>query len=246
MLGRDHEQKGAIAQVDLPGCALVLSSGLSSPAPKKHPNEDAVGVVQTDGGATVGVVADAHFGRESAEMVVQGILSQVFRSEGMGSAHSFIERVSMSFRIVARSLGEQNNESACAVVVAWQCQDTLIWASVGDCRLILVGEDGNPRSVSPVEQTWLGRRYHPRQLHWGREQFGKQDRALLCTDGLPECRYGRETLTIEDLGRLTIQGTPTDAAQALAKAALTAGGEDNIGLLVMASKQVEENIHATG
>ena len=49
MLGRDHEQKGAIAQVDLPGCALVLISGLTSPAPKKHPNEDAVGVVQTDG-----------------------------------------------------------------------------------------------------------------------------------------------------------------------------------------------------
>ena len=99
--------------------------------------------------------------------------------------------------------------------------------------------------MSPVEQTWLGRSYHPRQLHWGREKIRQQDRILLCTDGLPECRYGRETLSIDQMGQLTAQGTPSDAAMALANAALEGGGEDNLGLLVIGSNQMDENIHAT-
>jgi serine/threonine protein phosphatase PrpC len=239
LLGRDHEEKGALAVVERPGCCMVLSRGLESPAPKRHLNEDAVGMVESDTGCTVAVVADAHFGRESAEWVVQGVLSQVFRSEGSASSHSFIERVGMSLGMVARQLETQSTESACALVVARVCEQELIWAAFGDCRLFRVSPEGDAQSVTPVEQMWLDGGFRPRELRWGRQPLESGERLLLCTDGLPECRYGIETLHPDALGSLACRGSLAEAAHSLAQEALNGGGEDNIGLVLMSAEMTD-------
>jgi serine/threonine protein phosphatase PrpC len=245
LLGRNFEQKGQLGCLDLETCSLVLSCGLDSPAPKRHPNEDAIGAARSYSGCTVGVVADAHFGRESAELVVGAVLSQVFRSEGPASAHSFAERVGTSLSMVAHQLKQQRTDSACALVVARRYEEELIWASVGDCRLYQVEADGRAKELSPVEQAWFGAHFRPRDLNWGRCGVNSSQRLLLATDGLPECQYGIPTLGVGDLGPIAARGGLSVAAKELAQAALDGGGEDNIGILLMGDSR-GENDHALG
>ena len=125
------------------------------------------------------------------------------------------------FRMVARGLRDQNNESACAVVVAWLCQDHLIWASVGDCRLLWVREDGRTHSVSPVEQTWLGQvTIHGSSIGVVRRSVNKTEYCFARMD-FPSADMGARPCPLTKWDKLTAQGT-VDAAMALANAALEA------------------------
>jgi len=147
----------------------------------------------------------------------------------------------MSLGMVARQLETQRTESACALVVARICEQELIWAAFGDCRLFRISPEGDAHSLTPVEQMWLDGGFRPRELRWGRARVESGERFLLCTDGLPECRYGVETLFPDALGRLACRGSLADAARALVQEALDGGGEDNIGVVLMSA----ETIHAS-
>ena len=235
--GHEVEQKGHVEELQVAHCAAVLSCGLDSPAPKRHPNEDALGFVYSARGCLVGVVADGHFGRESAELTVRAVLSQVVRSEGAATSHSFVERAGMAMDLVARQLQSTNMTSACATVVARLHQEELIWLSCGDCRLLHVSAEGTSSYLSPLDSNWVGAGYRARELHTGHARIPYGDRILMCSDGLPECRYGVETLLRDELARLSIIGDLRTSARALAQAALDGGGEDNIGLILIESSR---------
>ena len=227
LLGRDCTAKGIIETAEVGPWGLALSRGLDSPAPKHDPNEDACGVVSS-ATLSVAVVADAHFGRMSAEVAVQSMLSEAIQKP---------PTIPDTEGWLRRALGDahrraQPGSSACALLAVVLQGGQLFWISMGDCRLYRVRQ-GATEVLNPMTSRYLG--------DWGMltPESGKTtlqpgDRIIMASDGLPECRYGIPTLTPMTLGLIAETGTAKEAALALTEAAISGGGEDNIAVVVFA------------
>jgi hypothetical protein len=224
--GRDCTEKGVIQHAEVGGWGLALCRGLDSPARKQDPNEDSCGVVAGPGVA-VAVVADAHYGRRSAELSVDGLLSAAMTeppgADPVGWLRSHLVEVNR------RALP---GSSACALLVVIIQGEQLTWASIGDCRLYRL-RDGRTGVLNPLTGSYLGD-WEGIEYNHGDCTLHAGDRIILASDGLPECRYGTPTLSPRQVGEIAREGTPAQAAIALVAAALEHGGEDNIAVVLLA------------
>ena len=213
------------------GWALANSKGLESPAPKQDPNEDSVGVL-CSGVGVVAVVADAHFGRLSAEVLVDHLLSAALSQPPPrgGSATERWDWLRARMETANRRVRAQQTRSACAALALIQQGPRAWWASIGDCRLYHVTR-GGVRVCNPLTHVYLGDRAAV-ELELGELTATAGDRLVLATDGLPECIYGRETLPPAVVGEQVRGVEPLAGAVALIEAALRGGGEDNVAVVV--------------
>lgn len=210
--------------------ALGLSKGLTSPAPKLDPNEDACGVV-TGGVGAVAVVADAHFGRLSAELVVDHLLNMALNEPPPRAAAAEVWGwLEEHLQTANRRVRAHNSRSACALVALVVQGKALRWASVGDCRLYHVTTQTGT-ILNPIDNIYLGDldEVLPR---FGEVTLTAGDRVVLASDGLPECRYGKRTLTPTQIADVVRDTPPTNAVHDLIQMAFDHGGEDNIAVVV--------------
>lgn len=223
--GRDCTAYGTVQHAELGSWAVSLCRGFESPAPKQDPNEDSCGVATTPSG-TVAVVADAHFGRRSAEVAVDALLSA---AQTVPPGRDPIGWMRAHLSKLNRQL--QPGSSACALLVVVAQEDRLCWASIGDCRLYRL-RSAQTVVLNRLDERYLGDRG---RLHvrTGEVALQEGDRIIIASDGVPECRYGIPTLTPQQIGQSTAQGTPAEAARALVAAALRGGGEDNIAVALL-------------
>ena len=225
--GRDCTEKGIIQHTGTSRWGVALCRGLDSPAPKQDPNEDACGVVAS-ASCSVAVVADAHFGRRSAEVAVDALLAAAkTQPPGPGTADVWL-RMNLA-RIHRRVLP---GSSACALLAVVVQGDRICWISIGDCRLYLL-RSGQTVVLNPLEGRYLGG-WGALIMESGESALHKGDRVILASDGLPECRYNIPTLSPHQVGLIASVGAPEGAAVALVEAALERGGEDNIAVVLLA------------
>lgn len=229
--GGECTEPGAVSVRSAGPWGLALSKGLDSPAVKVDPNEDACGVVSGGVGSIV-VVADAHFGRSSAEIAVDHILSVGLQEPPPRAQQAEVVWQWLRERLETANarVRAQQSTSACAILAAVLQGETLWWASIGDCRLYHVR--GRECAVcNPTAGVFLGDR-DTLDPEVGELLLQSGDRVVLASDGLPECRYGKETLFPAEIAHIISDQPPEAAARALVDAALAGGGEDNIAVAV--------------
>ncbi|MDG1479814.1 MAG: protein phosphatase 2C domain-containing protein [Myxococcota bacterium] len=223
--GRDCTAYGIVQRAEHGGWAISLCRGFESPAPKQDPNEDSCGVTTTPSG-TVAVVADAHFGRRSAEVAVDVLLSAAQTGPPGRDPIGW-----MKARLSELNQQLQPGSSACALLMVVAQGDRLFWASIGDCRLYRL-RSAQTVVLNRLNERYLGDRGWLR-VTTGEGTLQKGDRVIMVSDGVPECRYGIPTLTPQQIGQITAQGSAAEAARALVAAALQGGGEDNIAVALL-------------
>ena len=224
--GRDCTDKGTIRHKRAGSWGLALSRGLDSPATKQDPNEDACGVV-TSAELSVAVVADAHFGRRSAEVAVEALLAAAIRTPpGSDPCGWLSDQLASAHRRVLKG------SSACALLAVVIQGSELYWISIGDCRLYLL-RSGDTKVLNPLDNHYLGD-WGSLKPSTGKSTLDLDDVIIMSSDGLPECRYNIPTLSPRQVGLIASRGDAMEAAVALTEAALERGGEDNIAVVVRA------------
>ena len=223
--GRDCTAYGIVQHAEYGGWAISLCRGFESPAPKQDPNEDSCGVITIPSGA-VAVVADAHFGRRSAEVAVDALLSA---AQAIPPDRDPVGWMKVHLSKLNRQL--QPGSSACALLMVVVQGDRLCWASIGDCRLYRI-RSARTVVLNRLDGSYLGDRGRLR-VNTGKTSLHKDDRIIMASDGVPECRYGIPTLTPQQIGQIAAQGTTAEATSALVAAALRGGGEDNIAVALL-------------
>lgn len=225
--GRDCTEKGIVQHRRAGSWGLALSRGLDSPATKHDPNEDACGVV-TSAGLSVAVVADAHFGRRSAEVAVEALLAAALRTPPEAAPGPWLaHQLRSAHRRVLRG------SSACALLAVVTQGPQLSWISIGDCRLYRL-RSGQGAVLNTLNNRYLGD-WGTLKPSSGETTLHEDDRIILASDGLPECRYNIPTLSPHQVGLIASRGDAEEVAISLTEAALERGGEDNIAVAVLAN-----------
>jgi serine/threonine protein phosphatase PrpC len=180
----------------------------------------------------VAVVADAHFGGSSAEVAVDHLLSSAQRHilSGDWTTTGMPGWIRGALQSANRRVWGERSPSACAVLVVWVHDHQLWWGSVGDCRLYRV-RGVNSQVLNPLRNTYLGDHRTP-SIAQGLTPLAAGDRLVLASDGLPECRYGRETLHAADVGDVVREQPAAFGVRALVQRAFAGGGEDNIAVVM--------------
>lgn len=213
-----------------PSWALAMSKGYDSPVTKDDPNEDAAGVV-AGGLGVVAIVADGHFGRLSAELTVNHLLNMALQEPPPRAKASEVwDWLEEHLHTANRRVLAHDGRSATALVAGVLQGRAFRWVSLGDCRLYHVTATGQT-ILNPLNGIYLGDHLEI-VLNVGEAAMAPGDRIVLASDGLPECRYGKRTLTPAQVGRGVRDRSVSDAAKALVQLALDHGGEDNIAVVV--------------
>lgn len=203
--GREHTALRAVELIAEGRVAIALSIG---GAPKRYdhtdPNEDAAAFVRGSSGDVL-AVADAHYGFEAAEVLLENLLSTpaVHWAEG-GSApevswrrHAIAALCDANTEIL-RERRDDASASATTLSLAVIRPDTgwLLYACVGDSHLFAVA-GGTATEVAPSEQRrgFLGDREEtPETLETlcriGALPLEDIDNVVLATDGLSERGIG--------------------------------------------------------
>ena len=210
--------------------AAALSRGLCSPAPKHDPNEDSCGWL-AHGAHAVAVVADAHFGQSAADLAVEHLLMLAKTDLLQGTPTvDRVEWITAALKETNRRVWSAPGPSACALLVVWVHHRSLWWGSVGDCRLYLV-RDNHSQVLNPLHGRYVGDRRWV-SVTKGMHALCVGDRLVLASDGLPECRYGRETLGAADVGTAVQSLDAHTGVRALVQRAFQGGGEDNVAVVM--------------
>jgi serine/threonine protein phosphatase PrpC len=203
--GREHTSLGAVELIAEGRVAVALSIG---GAPKRYehtdPNEDAAAFVRGSAGDVL-AVADAHYGFEASEVLLENLLASpaVHWAEGGGSPESSWSRHAIAALCDANAdiLRERRDDASASATtlslsvirpdVGW-----LLYACVGDSHLFTVA-GGTAIEVAPCGQRpgFLGdREESPETLEAlcrvGALPLAGIESVVLATDGLSERGIG--------------------------------------------------------
>jgi len=238
LLGRDYDAVGVVEYRRAAlGAAIVeaaICAGGEGAALK--PNEDALLVVlpDEDGEDGLALVADAHFGPEAAELavaVVAAAWAGAPRAVGVEPAGALLRLV----RLAQAAIADAGTESETTLLLAALWGGTLHWASVGDSYLYRLGGGRRTRRLNRADRVWLGARLvvpvH-QVTRLGRFDLLPGTRVLLTTDGIPEAVRNVSTLGPRQITAALDDGGDRPL-EALVRAALARGGEDNVAAVLI-------------
>jgi serine/threonine protein phosphatase PrpC len=239
-LGREHAAPGVVAwsRIELEGSSLeaVISQGNQDPAEKA--NEDALLVLVPPGPPALPLVlvADAHFGPQAAELAVAAAVRTHAAADwsdlGAPALHELLLR---TLRAAQGTILERESASEAAVLVGLVGDDAFIWASVGDAYLYRLQAGRRPRVLNRQARVWLGGRLRVpvREVtELGRCPLEAGEEVLLATDGIPEA-VRDDTVLPPSRVEAVLRGAADRRLEALARAALDSGGEDNLAAVLL-------------
>jgi serine/threonine protein phosphatase PrpC len=227
---------------------LSLTVGHASQIGKRERNEDFCGIVTPEGvelaarGALLAVadgVSGSGAGREAAEYTVRGLLADYYATPETWEVTSALDRVLLAINrwlAAQRATDKPYSDMATTLSLIVLRGNRFYLGHVGDTRIYRLRED----SLTQLSEDHVWDRpemHHVLKRAVGLDQhlimdysdgdLSPGDCFLLCSDGIWEPLGDRQ---IRDL--LRQHGDPQRAADALASAALAAGGEDNVTAVV--------------
>jgi len=207
--GRSHELLGRVAAISEGCCAIAISrGGASKTYHHKHPNEDSAAFAIGAGGC-LAVVADAHGGRDAAEIAVEALLRKAAAEWTAASAQAVLAdwrdvvRATMAgvhdeiLRAVA-SGAVQSSRTTLAFALVRPADDRIAIGAIGDSHGFALTADGLRDLAGDRESAFLGdpadtaERLHDRcvaELH----PLAETRLLVLATDGLSERGIGVES-----------------------------------------------------
>jgi serine/threonine protein phosphatase PrpC len=240
LLGREHEAVGEVETRTLAWGGVRVEAAISrgGPATGDKPNEDALLVIapEAPGMPLIVAVADAHFGREAAELAVGAVAGVQGRTDWTpGDAGHLRETLLRMVRAAQAAVLEGGSPSETTLLIGLLAGRDFHWASVGDSYLYWFRPGRRPAVQTRADRVWLGARLAvPVQevTRLGRCRLGGGDRVLLTTDGIPEAVWNVLTLTPRRIEELLAAGGDA-ALEGLARAAIDRAGEDNIAAVLL-------------
>ncbi|MFW9990574.1 MAG: PP2C family protein-serine/threonine phosphatase [Candidatus Odinarchaeota archaeon] len=220
---------------------ITITAGkVFDPGKKVHVNEDAALLIpppEKESAPGLLAVADAHWGREAAEIAIN-TLEDVFTGfywTGEERETELEERLQDLVRDALMAMVQAHTTSETALVAGFLFDDAFHWISFGDC-FIYAFPPGKPGyTVNETLDAWLGLRVagiYSDYMVSGNLFLENGVSLLLATDGLPEAVYGTPTISVSEM-RTIIDENPNKPLVALTEAALTAGGEDNLAAVLV-------------
>lgn len=241
--GRDHPHLGAcvVAEVDM-NLAAAMSAGST---PKKRrwtsdPNEDAAAVLEGNGAAAL-AVADAHFGHESSERVIEYVLDAL-GDEPPDASLSDAQLVNLFFHAgvaVQRETTRADSrhpDTRTTLALALISSEAVQWAALGDSCVVVVGTDGGTRVDTP-SSAFLGNRFThadiAASLTRGRAARDAIKYVVCATDGLSHA-LSRRGLSFAEVVASELGGARTarQGAERLVTRALGEGVDDAVTVAV--------------
>jgi serine/threonine protein phosphatase PrpC len=202
--GRDHTGGGKIAAIAEGRVAVALSRG---GAPKRYahkdPNEDGAAFVSGDGGDLL-VVADAHAGREAAEIAVDHLVERFGPQWTTASApplpwpelaRSAVGELHAAILESAARGGNPESRTTLTFALVRPGEDLLAWASVGDSHVFHVAEAETSELTpqEPERMHFLGspsRTPETLEIQIASRALGATRALVLVTDGISEHGIG--------------------------------------------------------
>jgi serine/threonine protein phosphatase PrpC len=240
LLGRDYEVVGAVEarRLDLHGLdvEMVISRGGEAAAGK--PNEDALLVMDSAGGEApvLGMVADAHFGREAAELAVAAVAQAYSSCRWPARPQDGARETLLRFvRAAQAAIVESGTESETTLLVGVVDARTFHWASVGDSYVYVLRPGRRATVANPQVRVWLGARLGvpvSEVTRHGHCPLEVGTRVLMTTDGIPEAIWNVPTLGPKQIAGV-LDGAEDHPLRALTQRALAQGGEDNIAAVLL-------------
>jgi len=244
LLGRDHEEYGHVSVVRVsPRTACAISAGadaeFAAQTQKLHVNEDAL-LVREDARHTVACVADAHFGREASEALIERL------AEALDPVPENPERLAAVLQDVARGRARSPARSATslAICILDRLFRQAFGVSYGDSSVVHVVRGELPqrenRSTTAYVSPSVPSSLAPDHAETFAFSPGEGDLILVFTDGVDECCYRDpdRSVTPEVLHELLARTghEPEKVARELARLALDGvnghpGGQDNLALI---------------
>lgn len=251
LLGRDHDAVGVVEYRRAALGAAIVEAAICAggEAAAVKPNEDALLVVLPDGEGEDGLalVADAHFGPEAAEIAVAAVAESWDRFAG-GGIEASEEALLRLVRLAQAAIADAGTESETTLLLAAVGGGTLHWASVGDSYLYRLGAGRRTRRLNRADRVWLGARLGVpvhQVTRLGRFDLLPGTRVLLTTDGIPEA-----VRNVSTLGPRQITAALDDGGErpleALVRAALARGGEDNVAAVLISVPGGDEALTSDG
>lgn len=247
--GIDHPRFGVVhATMAGERAAVVICAGSSPDSPAaqfkadpRYPNEDAA-LVLDDGVRCLLAVADSHFGHAASHALIGG-LSQI------EVVPPDVEALARQLDALDAPVADIDDRSASTLVVGVldRSSGRGFGLSIGDSTLAVVGRKRLPIArnrhnrayVHPGRDARLSRRAEPFRFSASPGML-----VMAFTDGIDECHYRQPDTSLRP-GHLAeifarTGPEPLSYARALVDAALAGvapypGGEDNIGLVVVAA-----------
>jgi serine/threonine protein phosphatase PrpC len=246
------DDERAHAEIDLGIVAGVTDRGLHH-----ERNEDALFISSAHGNAVVVVCdgvsssSDPHMAAQVAADVAGRSLVEALRDQADAGTRqdgwdpgavtlAAIEAAQHAVEEVAAANAAYSDPPACTLVSALWDGSELTFGWVGDSRAYWIGRDDDARRVTEDDAwvgshtltRWLGADAPPGPPGVTRFTPAAAGRVIVCSDGL--WNYATRT---EELAALVAPAPPDTAAigvaQKLTRAALTAGGHDNVTVAVM-------------
>ena len=244
LYGRDHTELGdsTVAQLG-PSLAVGTTAGaVALPGRSTNLNEDS-GAVLDCAEAALLVVADAHFGREASERVVDHVLS-VLAEDPISRTATDEQLVTLVFGAgleVVRETSLADSEhpnSRTTLALAVVTGASVRWASFGDSCIVLVEGDHATRLDTP-RSVYLGEHFTPGDvggaLTRGRAPSSVRACLVLATDGLLDCLGTESDLAAATTRAATDVRSAAEVAEKLLSGALESGVSDAVTVAVALS-----------
>lgn len=248
--GADYDKKNRVGvwSIGNDSVAVVLSAGKTTrPHSMGRPNEDSAGAVYIkEKDLFFGVVADSHFGGLTSDAVVKtyvesfaaGDRPDVCDKNTLGRNIAVFKQYlqkkiwsALGTTLVNITIKQPGPAGATTLIAAFVHNNVLYYGAIGDSLLYLFDSTTqmiiNSRCPEFLNEFYLS----PGILETGSRELKPGTPIVLATDGLPECVYGKNTLTPEHIAGC-VEESPTATARNLVELAFSKGGEDNLGLVV--------------
>ena len=245
LLGRDHEEYGRFTLVRVSAhTAAALSAGadevFAAASQKLHPNEDAL-LVHEDARHTLVCVADAHFGREASERLLERLAQELVPvPENPEQLDAVLRRLAAEKR-----RDDLASETTLTILVLDRMFRQAFGVSFGDSSVVVARPGEIPQRENRQTSSYVTPA-RPRTLSPGdADHFAFSpaagDLVLVFTDGIDECCYRDPDRSIspEVLRELLerVGSEPECVCRELTDLALLGvdghpGGQDNVALVV--------------
>jgi len=232
-LGRLFEIKNEVILASpLPKMKIGFSIGK-----KKNVNEDCLRIGVHEEYIYM-ALTDGHWGYFASEYFINYAVSDLIQL-----TKSFLmapERKKHINRAIINSLWNHNkimseqSEAETTFLFTLFDKEKLIWISLGDSFLYVTDQENNEYTNKTCGM-WFGRRILNKN---GSEysftsiceikQLNNWKQIVLMSDGIPECQYGKTTISNKDIFSSLI--TEVNPVEKLTEKAMNLGGEDNIAI----------------
>jgi len=208
---------------------------------KKERNEDAIGYFNNTNTTRL-CVADGHWGSSASRFIVKHWLNPLLKfPTNVNESRRETKKVEyLLYKKFGKSkMNEEKDFTPESSFVVAEISDNYVRiVSYGDCRM-LIANNGELKFNMKVTDTWIGAFSHlglrrristEKATLFKKLKLTKNDYIFLFTDGVDQCIYEKNTISLKEIALSSRNNSVGDAFNIIFKKVFNYGAEDNASL----------------